>query len=79
LHKRDYFDKCLKLTSIEQIVLDALSQASRYADLLTRGQINPLAVIPSVIYYAVVIGVGSRVHCTKVYTMHTLLPTVTEK
>jgi hypothetical protein len=79
LHKRDYFDKCLKLTSIEQIVLDALSQASRYADLLTRGQINPLAVIPSVIYYAVVIGVGSRVHCTKVYTMHTLLPTVTDK
>lgn len=79
LQKRDYFGMRLTLTSIEQIVLDAISQASRYADLLTRGEIHRLTEIPNVVHYAVVIGVGSHVHCTEVYKMHSLLPTVIKK
>lgn len=78
MQKRDYFNKCITLTSIEQVVLDAISQASRYADLLTRGEIRRLTEPCDVIHYAVVIGVGSRVHCTKPYTMHTLLPVETK-
>lgn len=77
--KNDFYCGAKTTTCIDQLVLDAVSQASRYTDLLTRGEIRRLANPPAVIHYAVAIGIGSRVHCTEVYKMHSLLCTENKK